>query len=104
MNGVAEHQGFSELMEHLYRLMAPAYKSVPAPSGTARSSRLYAPCSTPQPATSPQFSIAESEIEFHDVPPFRLCQIPPSTGISPDREMNQAYISLRPGTAVISAR
>jgi hypothetical protein len=41
MNGALEQAGFPELMEHLYRLIAPAYKSVAdAPLGTASSSRL----------------------------------------------------------------
>src|SRR5579862_972085 len=105
MNGKTAHVGFAEVIVHLYRFTVPAYTSVAAPSGTASNSRLYAPCWTPHPSTSPQFVMPESDIGVHDAPPFTLCHMPPSTVVPVgESEMYHAYISLRPGTAVISPR
>src|SRR5436853_60118 len=105
MNGVEVHFGFADLIAHLKMFTAPAYRSVAEPLGTASNSRLYVPCSTPQPSISPQFVIPASEIAVHDPPPLRLCQMPPSCGVpKASRKTYQAYISFRPGTTLISPR
>src|SRR5579864_104508 len=80
---------------------------MPAPLGTAASSRLYQPCSAaPQPSKSPQLSIPLSEIAVQLLPPSVLFQMPwsaklPTLG-SP--EMYQAYISFFVGWTASSPR
>src|SRR5690349_2883889 len=67
---------------------------MPAPLGTAASSRLYQPCSAaPQPSKSPQFSIPLSEIAVQMLPPSVLLQMPWSEKLPTLRspETYQAY-------------